>query len=190
MQGCRLEAGLFGELRFVRVQPFGISWYEQAHDVNRNEHTNADVRGLGSVSAVHGCMRGSRGRVLRFLDSSRARSSDSQLQRHQSTHERTPVPDFQLQQRICRHQYVLFYQPQVHVSGRALIAWCWGNTAVAYSQADCPYPTKYTTKWADPSDPSTLCVIPCPSPMFTDDDYDSVYGILISFSGTTTFPRT
>jgi hypothetical protein len=62
----------------------------------------------------------------------------------------------------------------------------WGgrtHTAVAYSQADCPYPTEFTTDGADPNDPSTLCVLTCPSTMFTSEDWDTANGLMITFSG-------
>lgn len=56
------------------------------------------------------------------------------------------------------------------------------DVSVAYSQADCPYPTEFTTDGADPNDPSTLCVLTCPSTMFTSEDWDTANGLMITFS--------
>ncbi len=69
--------------------------------------------------------------------------------------------------------------------------WCGDgrtHTAVAYSQADCPYPTEFTTDGADPNDPSTLCVLTCPSTMFTSEDWDAANGLMITFSGSAPLP--
>ncbi|KAL6050247.1 hypothetical protein QOT17_019960 [Balamuthia mandrillaris] len=56
---------------------------------------------------------------------------------------------------------------------------------VPYSQLDCPYPTVYrsTNEVAALQDPSQVCTLPCPGPIYTEEQWDIVFTIMTLFGG-------
>ncbi|KAL6079422.1 hypothetical protein QOT17_001047 [Balamuthia mandrillaris] len=56
---------------------------------------------------------------------------------------------------------------------------------VAYSQADCPYPTEFhasESEALDPEDPTSLCMYPCPGPVYTEEEWDAMFIVINVFS--------
>ncbi|KAL6062436.1 G-protein coupled receptor Fz Smo [Balamuthia mandrillaris] len=65
----------------------------------------------------------------------------------------------------------------------ALLIWC--SLEVAYSQADCPYPTEFhasESEALDPEDPTSLCMYPCPGPVYTEEEWDAMFIVINVFS--------
>ncbi|KAL6070347.1 hypothetical protein QOT17_006885 [Balamuthia mandrillaris] len=56
---------------------------------------------------------------------------------------------------------------------------------VPYSQLDCPYPTVYRSTNEDDAlqDPSQVCTLPCPGPIYTEEQWDIVFTIMTLFGG-------
>ncbi|KAL6071601.1 hypothetical protein QOT17_006037 [Balamuthia mandrillaris] len=59
-------------------------------------------------------------------------------------------------------------------------------TRVPYSSVDCPYPTTFHPDSLSPQqiqqDPTQQCVLPCPSPIYSEEEWDALFATITVFS--------